>query len=251
MLLRICLIIAVVGGLAAGVVNFVKVKEVITTTIAEREKEKADKITAQNDAKKTHTQLTTAQTDLTNTKRLLTKANSDLEAANTKVGDLTKDAADKAKRLEEVTAARTKAEQDLAQWAQVGFKPQEIQQKLEELKKTTAERDAEITANKLLDKSRSELKRQLDDLVGTKDVVPPLPAGLKGKVVAVDPQFAFVVLDIGEDKGVVPRGVMLVARDGKFIGKIQIERVLATESVANVMPAWTQGRVMEGDQVIY
>ena len=48
MLLRICLIIAMVGGLAVAAVNFVMVKEVITTTIKERD----DHIAAEKSAQK-------------------------------------------------------------------------------------------------------------------------------------------------------------------------------------------------------
>ncbi|MGD1084477.1 MAG: hypothetical protein ABSA47_06960 [Verrucomicrobiota bacterium] len=251
MLLRICLIIAVVGGLAAAVVNFVKVKEVITTTIKERDDEKNAKVKAQDDANKTHALLTTAQRQVTDLNGQLAQTKRSLADANTKVSDLENSTNLLSKRLDEVSAARSKAEQDLAQFSQLKLTPQQIEQDEALLKKTTAERDAEITANKLLVKVRNELKKELEDLVGTNDVVPPLPAGLKGKVLAVDPKYSFVVLDIGDDKGVVPRGVMMVARDGKFVGKVQIERVLATQSVANVMPAWTSGKILEGDQVFY
>ena len=90
MLLRICLIIALVGGLAATVVNFVKVKEVITNTIAERDSEKHDKETAQADASKAHKDLKTTQTKLDTTTKDLARTKTSLDEANNKVDDLTK-----------------------------------------------------------------------------------------------------------------------------------------------------------------
>ena len=77
------------------------------------------------------------------------------------------------------------------------------------------------------------------------------PTGLKGKIVAVDPKYDFVILNIGEDKGVVPKGIMMVSKDGRLIGKVQIVTVTANQSVANIMPAWRRAEVMEGDEVIY
>jgi hypothetical protein len=67
----------------------------------------------------------------------------------------------------------------------------------------------------------------------------------------VDPKFGFVILNIGEDKGVLANGIMMVARGGNLIGKVQIARVEKTQSVANILPAWRRGEVMEGDEVLY
>ena len=96
----------------------------------------------------------------------------------------------------------------------------------------------------------NDLQQRLDQVLGTQVENPIEPPGLKGKVIAVDPKYDFVVLDIGRDKSVVERGVMLVARDGKYIGKVKISRANRTESIANLMPDWMRGQVMEGDEVI-
>ncbi|MGA3182489.1 MAG: hypothetical protein ABSF38_19340 [Verrucomicrobiota bacterium] len=250
MLLRICLIIALAGGLAVGVVNFVKVKAVITNTIAERDSEKTAKLAAQDDAKKTHATLKTTQAKLDTTTRELAQTKTELEEANGKVTDLQKQNGELAAHLKETQAARDKSDQELSKWTQLNVTPQQVIQTIADLKKTIAERDQFIAENQLLNKKNVELKDELATLTG-KEENPPLPAGLKGKIVAVDPKYAFVVLDIGDDKGVVPRAVMLVARDGKFIGKVQISKVEGNQSIANIMPAWRQGPIMEGDQVLY
>jgi hypothetical protein len=69
--------------------------------------------------------------------------------------------------------------------------------------------------------------------------------------VAVDPKFNFVVLNIGEEQGAKARGVMMVDHDGKLLGKVRITSVTKTECVANILPDWKRGTIMEGDEVLY
>ena len=75
--------------------------------------------------------------------------------------------------------------------------------------------------------------------------------GLRGKIVAVDPKFNFVVINIGENQGAKQRGVMMVDKDGKLLGKVRITSVTKDECVANILPDWTRGEIMEGDEVLY
>jgi len=69
-------------------------------------------------------------------------------------------------------------------------------------------------------------------------------------VLVTDPKWNFVVLNIGEDQGVLERGELLVNRDGKLVAKVIVRSVQKDRSIANVMPGWELGEVMEGDQVI-
>jgi hypothetical protein len=91
-------------------------------------------------------------------------------------------------------------------------------------------------------------KAKLDALV-TPDSFIPLPAELKGNVMVVDPKWDFVVLDIGADKGAIEDGEMLVSRDGKLVAKVIIRSVQKDRCIANIMPGWKLGEVIEGDVV--
>jgi len=73
---------------------------------------------------------------------------------------------------------------------------------------------------------------------------------LRGEVVAVDPKYDFVVLNIGESDGVLERGEMLVNRGGKLVAKVRVLSVEPQTSVANVLPDWRQAEIMEGDAVM-
>ena len=80
--------------------------------------------------------------------------------------------------------------------------------------------------------------------------VVPLPANLKGQVMAVDPKWDFVVVNVGEEQGVVKDGEMLVSRDGKLVAKVIIRSVQRDRCIANMVPGWKLGDIFEGDQVI-
>jgi hypothetical protein len=118
-------------------------------------------------------------------------------------------------------------------------------------KKMRAANEALTEENKVLNRKYKSTFAELQRYIQGTEVEPPLPAGLKGKVLVVDPKWDFVVLDIGEKNGVVANGVMLVSRESKLVGKIKIMNVLPERCIANILPGWKRGEVMEGDLVIY
>jgi hypothetical protein len=77
-----------------------------------------------------------------------------------------------------------------------------------------------------------------------------LPAGIRGKVLVLDPKYNFVVLNVGEDQGLLEHGELLVKRDGNLVAKVIVTRVQKGQSIANVLPGWSLGEILEGDQVI-
>jgi hypothetical protein len=82
------------------------------------------------------------------------------------------------------------------------------------------------------------------------DPVVRLPADLKGNVAVVDPKWNFVVLNIGEKSGVIEDGEMLVSRDGKLVARVVIKKVQKDQCIADILPGWKLGDVIEGDTVI-
>jgi hypothetical protein len=78
----------------------------------------------------------------------------------------------------------------------------------------------------------------------------PPPPDLRGKVIAVDPKWGFVVLNLGQPEEVRPTWTFLVSRDHKLIGKVRITSVVNDRSIANVLPGWQLDELREGDVVI-
>jgi len=253
MLLRICLIVAILGAGAVVAVNFVMVKPAIETVIGQRNDETTAKKDAQGKLEKTQRLLTTASNTLTPTTKTLAATKTELDAAKNKAQALEATNTDLAEGLKKTTANNEKLQQQMNQWEILNLTPSNIVALQERLKKVTAAFDGSEGERQLISAKLKDTQDELDRLRGTNNVdqVPPLPPGLKGQVVAVDPKFGFVILNIGEDKGVLANGIMMVARGGNLIGKVQIARVDKTQSVANILPAWRRGEVMEGDEVLY
>jgi DNA repair exonuclease SbcCD ATPase subunit len=249
-MLRICLIIAIVAGLAASVLTFTKIQDIIVTTRQARDdwhKKDTDEIAAHNKTKKT---LKDTQTTLATTQKTLEATKGELDAANTKVDELTKNNTDLTAKLDKATADRDDAQQQLERWRLIGLTPDQIKDLIADRDKIKKEKDALTGENKLLVAKVNEWENRWNSFfAGNEDVI--LPTGLRGKVVAVDPKFNFVVLNIGEDQGAKPRGVMMVDHDGQLLGKVRITSVAKDECVANILPDWRRGNIMEGDDVLY
>lgn len=250
MLIRIALIVAILAGVAAGVVNIVKVKEKIVTTIQERDHWHQDRDAEFAAHKKFEKLAKDTQSALDRTNALLVTTVEERDKAQAENADLTKRNATLTENLSKTTKERDIAQNELAAWHALRIPLENIKATLASLKTVTEERDAIAMEKKILGRKFDSLKAEYDFLTGKIEEV-PMPAGLKGKVLATDPRYDFVVLDIGEKQGVREHGRMLVNRGGKLVAKVQIKSVQADRSIANVMPGWKLGEIMEGDQVLY
>jgi hypothetical protein len=249
-MLRICLIVAIVAGLAAGAVSFLKVQDIIVTTRAERDdwhKKDTDEVAAHT---KTKANLKKTQATLDTTEKELAQTKSDLDAANSKVADLDKKNVDLTAKLEKTTGERDDAQQKLEAWRIVGLEPDQVRGIIADLEKTRQAKEVLIGENKLLVSKVNEWEKRWNDFF-LNDAPVLLPAGLRGKILAVDPKYDFVVLDIGEDQGAKERGVMMVDHDGKLLGKVRIKSVSKDRCIANILPDWKRGEINEGDEVLY
>jgi hypothetical protein len=251
MLIRITLIIAIIAGLAAGVLNFVQVKDKITTTLKERDDFHTDRDKEadlhrkfEKDSKDTHAAL-----ERTNTLLVATQAERDTAVQS--AADQTKRAQDLADTLKKTQEDRDAAQNDLAAWKALGIPIENIKTTLASLKTVTEERDAIADEKKILLASNHKLTEKINSILNPDGYDVQLPVGLKGKVLVADPRYDFVVLDIGEKQGVLEDGKLLVSRNGRLIAKVKIKSVQADRCIANVMPGWKLGDVMEGDQVLY
>ncbi len=249
MLIRISLIIAILAGLAAGALNFVKVKEKIETLVSER-----------NDwhgkFDKTYAELTTTKRELDKTSKELKQTQETLatttkerDAAVTEAATQTKKATELAAKLTKTTEERDNARAELAAYVGTGFKPEQIAALGKQIDKTQKALEAMADEKKILERALTRKTAELDRILGKSEII-ELPAKLKGKVVVSDPKWDFVVLDIGEDEGVLPYGELLVSRDGKLVAKIMVRDVQKGRSIANLMPGWKLSDIAEGDLVI-
>ena len=92
------------------------------------------------------------------------------------------------------------------------------------------------------------LTNELAKYIGPEEYV-KLRADLHGKILVVDPKWDFVVLNVGEDQGVISAGELLVSRQGKLIAKVIVRSVQKDRCIANLVPGWKIGEMTEGDDV--
>ena len=249
MLIRISLIIAIIACIAAAALNFVKVKEKITTVVAERDDWR--KKFTDTDAKLTATEATLSKTEkeLNQTKEALVSTQQERDKAVADVDVLTKKSTELAGNLAKTTQERDVAQAELAAFVATGYKPEQISALGKQITKLQTTLDALQEEKKVLQYAYEKTKTELEILTGKITYV-TLPADLRGKVLVADPKWEFVVLNVGQDQGAKPRGEMLVSRDGRLVAKVVISDVQKDRCIANVMPGSKITEVLEGDQVI-
>jgi cell shape-determining protein MreC len=151
--------------------------------------------------------------------------------------------------LNKTRQERDNAQAELAAYKATGRSPQEILGMNKEFKKLQDTLEGMQAENKLLGKRLVKVQTELDRFQDPNKPV-YLRADLKGKVLVCDPKWNFVVLNVGEDQGVLEYGQLLVNRDGRLVAKVIVRSVQKDRCIANVMPGWELGPVMEGDLVI-
>jgi hypothetical protein len=249
MLIRISLIVAILAAVAAGVLNFVVVKDKITTLATDRDTQKADKITAQDSLKSTKKELAKTQGDLKQTQNQLADANAERDKAVATADTQKKRADDLNVQLTKTAADRDDAQNKLAAYTATSYTADQIAG----LGRTVKDQQAmlEISAQEkvVLIRTISRLTNELNKYTGGPEFVIKLPATLKGKILVVDPKWDFVVLNVGEDQGAIQDGELLVSRDGKLVAKVVIRSIEKDRCIANIIPGWQLGDVIEGDEV--
>ena len=249
MLIRISLIVAIIAGLAVGGLNFLKVKEKITTLQANLKEQTDGRIKAETELASTKSDLKKTTAALKQTKAELEATTAAKEKAETELASTKKDLE---KRIEELTKTRQDRDAALAELATykaTGVTPQQILGMNKEFKTLKDNLAVSESENKILIQKIKKLETELA-VYRDPNFFVPLPASLKGKVLVADPKWNFVVLNVGEDQGVLERGELLVNRNGRLVAKVVVRSVQKDRCIANVLPGWELGEVMEGDLVI-
>ncbi|MBI4664530.1 MAG: hypothetical protein HY735_37530 [Verrucomicrobia bacterium] len=251
MLLRISLVVAILAGLGGLYVGHFQVAQRIADMTTELTDTKNSLATAQGAEAKARGEAKTAKQEADKAKQELEVKTEILNTTSAQLAQQRKRADELFGRLTEAEKERNELRNDLSEWRSLGIAAKDIKELQQTASKVAKERDAFAGENTILLSQVKQLSAELARYTGTRRVEVALPTGLKGKVLAVDPKYDFVVLDIGGNQGVLKHGQMLVNRDGKLVGKVQITTVEPNRSIANVLPDWKQTDVMEGDQVLY
>lgn len=248
MLLRISLIVAILAGLGAGVVSYFEVSDKIPALVKQRDDEKTAKVAELAAHAKTKTELGKTKSDLAQTQSELAETKTARDKALARADAQTKRGDELSVKLTKVSQEREEAQNELASFKSIGLTPEQILKINSNLKDAQAEIEAVNGEKKVLQRNLVRMQTRLNKYEGTNAFV-VLRANLSGKILVVDPKWDFVVLDIGEDQGVLPEGELLVSRSGKLVAKVIVRSVQKDRCIANVVPGWKIGEPVEGDVV--
>ncbi|MDE3068207.1 MAG: hypothetical protein KGJ60_11730 [Verrucomicrobiota bacterium] len=248
MLTRISLIVAIVAALAVGALNFLKVRDEITTLIQQRDNYHGQRDQVQSELTQTNKVLVATQGTLKQTQQDLADAKAARDKAIAAADAQTKRAQDLSDKLGKTSQTLSDTQAKLEAYVATRLTPDQVMTMSKTLRNSQDALDVATQEKQILQHAVEHLKNELAKYVGTNAPI-TMRADLRGKVVVVDPKWEFVVLNIGDDQGVKQDGQMLVSRDGKLVAKIIVRSVQKDRSIANIVPGWQLGEVFEGDIV--
>jgi hypothetical protein len=248
MLLRISLFLAIVAGLGAAGLAYYEVSTQVPALRDQRNKEHEAKVSEIAAHKKTSTQLKKTESDLAQTKQELAETQGERDKAVKIAEDKTKLADQLTDKLARVTQQRDEAQNNLAQYKATDLTPEQILKLNKQIKDIRTEIEVVNGEKLVLLHTIGRLTNELNKYIGPEQFV-KLRADLHGKILVVDPKWDFVVLNIGEDQGVLSNGELLVSRSGKLVAKVIVRSVQKDRCIANLVPGWKLGDMIEGDEV--
>ena len=248
LLLRLCLVLAILAGIGVIVVSQVVLKPQIEGIISTRDTHEKNWKTAVTVTNKLNKELKDTQVKLKSTESQLADTKSALDSTAKALQDEKEKNRTLAAAIEKLKADLKAASDELAAWKALGYTVDQIAGVIKERSEFKSLNETLQEENKLFAKQVTQLKAVIDDLRG-ENVDPPMPPSARGKVLVVDPRWDFLVLDVGSSLGVRDRGVLLVERNGALIAKVRVMSVQTNRSIANILPGWKLKDVMEGDLV--
>jgi hypothetical protein len=250
MLLRISLIVAIVAGIATFVVSHIQVAGRISGLETDLTNTQAQLAASQEAEAKAKKAAEDANARADQLDRELASTKEQLEAQTARANTQQARADRNEAELEKTRTELTEANRNLAAWRALTIPVEQVRERLAQLERAREEIKTLTGENRVLFSKLTQTENRLRVYEGDKEVPPDMKLTRNGKVLAVDPQWDFVVLDLGRNEGAVERGELLVNRDGKLVAKVRITKVEDSRSVANILPEWKQVDVLVGDQVL-
>ena len=139
---------------------------------------------------------------------------------------------------------------------EISAKDEQISLTLNKLEgEVTARRDVEaqlvlVTKEKIgLEAKVEELTAALPKNIELEKIVVKSTQELTGKVLSLDKEHGFIVVDLGNDNSLKLGDVLSVYRDNQFIGKAQVEKIEEKSSAAVILSDWQNTEFKENDTV--
>jgi DNA repair exonuclease SbcCD ATPase subunit len=247
MLLRISLIIAVIAAAVALGFSF-QVRNKIQAITAESKKNADERDQANTARQSAEKKAKDTEAKAKEIKGQYDSVTNELATASAKAREQQRRADTLQADLEKTTKEKNEAQQFRAAFDAIGIPLETVKSMKGQNDRLSAERDALTEEKVIFSRQISVLTNELAKYTNPNREV-KLPPALKGKVLAVDPKFNFIVLDIGSNQGLIENGKLTISRDGRLVAKVQVVKLEPTRSVANLLAEWQQAEIVEGDIV--
>lgn len=187
----------------------------------------------------TKTDLENTRQDLENTRAELEQTRSQLEEARTEIVQLNDTIRSKNEELEEKSSLIASLEDEKSM----------LESQVDDLNEQIASLQDEIAT---LEEDKSMLETQLEKCEGALNPENiKMEPGTTANILYANPDWNFVVIDIGSADDAQAGVEMIVYRGEDMIGKIRISAVQEHVSVAEVLTDFQQDTIKEGDHVLY
>jgi len=201
----------------------------------------------------TSEELKSTKTSLEKTKSDLTDAQAKNQELSLKAEKLDKDLSTTKNDLESTNSKLKVTQEQLQTYTDElkGKKPSDLFTEIGDLSEKVKVAESE---NKILVSSKEKMEAELKKLREAEELRRPggtKSISLSGKIVAVNPTWNFVILDLGKNDQLVEGLSMVIYRGEKMIGKAKVVTVDATTSVADLLPGTPAQAIEVGDQIIY
>src|SRR5881628_3236487 len=231
MVLRVFLILAILAGIGTVAVTHFMVRPHIQNIVDERDTNKNNWQKELARANKLTKDLKSTQEKLTSTEKTLDETKAELVAMTGKANDQQQRADKLQQTLDTTKRDLNEAQQKLAAWNALGIPVEAVARVIESEKRYRQLTEVLQAELKVVTQANARLTNIIYELRGGEEQIPPMP-GVRGTILAVDPKWNFVVLDVGEKAGARTKGIFMVSRNGKLIGKVKVASVQADRSIA-------------------
>ena len=255
---KITLILSIVFGLATAGVGLLNLEKlvVLKKLLSETESKLATTNSSLADSTKNAEGLEKQVAELSEKSATLTsdgeKMKSEIAVEKTKVSDLSEQVSMKEAELSSQKGRLESQAKDLV----------DLKERLAAIESTPSLPPEDVEKIGKLEEKNTMLLDQIASLEGrinvlqqreTEKTIKSSLKTLSGRILAVNQSWNFVVLDIGDKKGVLANTELLVKRGPTAIGRVRITSVEPASSIADIIPAsLVPGLIIRpGDEVIY
>lgn len=220
------------------------------------QKERAKSAALQEELNNAKEMQETLEAKLDGSRRLIQGLESKLKDNVAQIDSLSRELRQERAQKEEAVSVLQQLKTDLEQQKTLRS---DLEGKLSQTQSDVKKMQSQLSA---LESKKAELETKIKELqaksegveLGTIVVTPEgeksASVQLEGKILVVNKDYNFVVINLGSKEGIDIADEFAVYRDSKYIGDVKVEKVHDSMAAADFISADMKGKISEGDRVV-